>query len=369
MQYVEYASGNWMPNTVLERGGWYRIEFAYIEKYQGVPIICIEGSTVITRIPDADAPQLAPPQSEPLYGTHNTGVIPAIRVKIMKDVIPKSTAVFQMGDFADASKGARFLIWRNGAEGKQETLALGKTYLIYYPAISIYKGRETFIIAQGMWVEDDSDLTIPDSVIAGMQASVSASETVTVAGVITEVVGKIEQDYVTGVIYRCPAEGCKQILKTSMDGHECPVHGIQPNPKIDLRIKMFVDDGVRPYPMYLNRTLTESVTNISLEQAQEITADDPLRGATLHSMYEKKLCGRYVSVTGFWLENKFIASTVEIFGRDASAENRLLEEISALMFQAQSTEPLTPPPADGIPEEATPEERELMEELIAMGDE
>ena len=77
----------------------------------------------------------------------------------------------------------------------------------------------------------------------------------------------------SGIIKRCPVEGCNRALSRQ---NYCPIHEIQPKFVYDLRIKGWLDDGEKTHSILLQRDVVESLTGITLAEAQEIAENNPL---------------------------------------------------------------------------------------------
>jgi replication factor A1 len=96
----------------------------------------------------------------------------------------------------------------------------------------------------------------------------------------------------SGLIKRCPEEDCTRVLQNG----RCAEHG-EGDGEFDLRIKGVIDDGTTVQDVIFDREMTESLTGISLEKAQEM-AMDALDTSVVAEEMNERLLGQYYHVTG-----------------------------------------------------------------------
>ncbi len=72
----------------------------------------------------------------------------------------------------------------------------------------------------------------------------------------------------SGLIKRCPVEGCTRVLQNG----RCSEHG-EVEGEFDLRIKAVVDDGIDAHEVIFDKEATEELTGLSLEEAKEMAMD------------------------------------------------------------------------------------------------
>ena len=152
----------------------------------------------------------------------------------------------------------------------------------------------------------------------GELEAMGGGEGVLVEGVVLEVKKG------SGIIERCGAldngRSCNRVLQK----RECRIHGKQPKPVFDMRIKAVLDDGYGAATFFANREATEKVLGKSLAQAQE-EARDAMTVDVIQDQLVEKLTARRVVVRGKALSDEFglqiIASDLEFAPeKDVAAE-------------------------------------------------
>jgi len=73
----------------------------------------------------------------------------------------------------------------------------------------------------------------------------------------------------SGLIKRCPEDDCTMVL----DGTKCREHGSVDEPEWDLRMKLAVTDGAEDEVYIADQDVTETLTGLTLEEAQEKAMD------------------------------------------------------------------------------------------------
>ena len=127
----------------------------------------------------------------------------------------------------------------------------------------------------------------------------------------------------SGVIMRC-----SQCSRTILN-NECSVHG-KVDGKIDLRLKLVVDDGTGSVSSVLNKELTEKLLGKTLEECKEMDENELLNGIN------KTLFARRISLRGNALGDDFgtniIAKDVKFVDIDLKEEaDKLFKEVEELL--------------------------------------
>ena len=102
-----------------------------------------------------------------------------------------------------------------------------------------------------------------------------------------------------------PVEGCNRALSRQ---NYCPVHEIQPKFVYDLRIKGWLDDGEKTHNILLQRDVVESLTGMTLAEAQEIAENNPLGMDEVFLQMRDKVLGRYITCHGREIENRVLVN-------------------------------------------------------------
>ncbi|OGS40732.1 MAG: hypothetical protein A3K77_04435, partial [Euryarchaeota archaeon RBG_13_31_8] len=127
----------------------------------------------------------------------------------------------------------------------------------------------------------------------------------------------------SGVIMRCPQ--CNRTLQNN----ECSVHG-KVEGKIDLRLKLVVDDGTGSVSSVLNKELTEKLLGKTLEECKSMDENELLNDIN------KTLFTQRVSLRGNALGDEFgtniIAKDVKLVDFDTKDDaEKLIKEIEELL--------------------------------------
>jgi replication factor A1 len=76
----------------------------------------------------------------------------------------------------------------------------------------------------------------------------------------------------------------------------------------DLRIKGWLDDGEKTHNILLQRDVVESLTEMTLAQAQEIAENNPLGMDEVFLQMRDMVLGRYITCHGREIENRVLVN-------------------------------------------------------------
>jgi len=125
----------------------------------------------------------------------------------------------------------------------------------------------------------------------------------------------------SGLIRRCPM--CNRAL---MKG-TCMEHG-NVEGAYDLRIKAVLDNGTVVQEALLNREITESISEITLDEAKEMAVDALDQSVVLDEM-KKRLLGRYYTMSGSILDRYMLVENVQLLeGVPDNGIDALLREVT-----------------------------------------
>jgi replication factor A1 len=127
----------------------------------------------------------------------------------------------------------------------------------------------------------------------------------------------------SGVILRCSQ--CSRTLQNN----ECSIHG-KVDGKIDLRLKLVVDDGTGSVSSVLNKELTEKLLGKTLEECKSMDENELLNDIN------KTLFAHRISLRGNALGDEFgtniIAKDVKLVDLDLKEEaDKLFKEVEELL--------------------------------------
>jgi replication factor A1 len=273
VRFVIWAKGN--PARLNERQ-WFRFEAAVVDEYRGAISLKIHSGTTVTPLED-DRPLLPSivPVAELKPG------IGSVRVKVIEEWEVRHDRMLQTGLLGDESGRIKFIIWKE--EGK-EKLELNTVYTIYYASVDEYMGRNSLNLTTAMYIPEEGDIEINsgESTFTGSIVQISAG---------------------SGLIKRCPVEGCNRVLDRY---NSCTVHEIQSGYTEDLRIKGVIDDGHETRNILMQRPVVEALTGMTLEEAKEISVNNPLGLEDVLIRIKEQVLGRYIQCTGSEFDNTLL---------------------------------------------------------------
>ncbi|WP_424007691.1 replication factor A [Haloferax denitrificans] len=221
-----------------------------------------------------------------------------VRAKVVELWEPRSESVAQVGLLGDDSGRMKFIAFTTSElpeleEGK--SYALGNVVTDEYQGnFSVKLNRTTSITELDEEIEVGDDSTSVEGALVDIQSG-------------------------SGLIKRCPEEGCTRVLQNG----RCSEHGSVEG-EFDLRIKAVVDDGEEVHEVIFNREMTEELTGIELDEAKQM-AMDALDTTIVEEEMRGDLVGFYYRVTGPTLGRYVLANEVERLREPADAEELLIK--------------------------------------------
>jgi replication factor A1 len=275
MRFVVWAKANAPP---LNPGTWYRFESAVVDEYRGSANLKIHSGTTIRELA-RDTPLI--PETKPIREL--APGIGSVRAKVIQEWETTHDRMLQSGLLADESGTVKFVIWKE--EGK-EKLAPGGVYSIYYALIDEFGGRYSLNLTTAMIIQEESDIVV------------STGEA-TFTGALVHIAPG------SGLIKRCPVEGCNRVLSRQ---NYCPVHEIQPGFSYDLRIKGWLDNGNETREILVQREVTEQLTGMPLEEAKELAENNPLGMEEVFLRMRERILGRYFVCRGREIDSRMLVN-------------------------------------------------------------
>ena len=291
IRFVAWAKSN-APS--MTEGSWYRIESAVVDEFKGVPNLKIHSGTTVKEITE-DRSLI--PTPIPIRDLH-TG-IGGVRAKVIQEWDASHERMLQSGLLGDETGTIKFVIWK---EPGKEKLAVSAVYSIFYAQVDEFNGRLSLNLNTATIMQEDSDITVSGGEIA-------------VRGSIVHMAPG------SGIIKRCPVEGCNRALSRQ---NYCPIHEIQPKFVYDLRIKGWLDDGEKTHNILLQRDVVESLTGITLDAAKEIAENNPLGMDEVFLQMRDKVLGRYIVCHGRDIDGRLLVNRCERVKFETSEHAALL---------------------------------------------
>ncbi|KAB1186879.1 MULTISPECIES: replication factor A [Haloferax] len=221
-----------------------------------------------------------------------------VTAKVVELWEPRSDAIAQVGLLGDESGRMKFVSFTTSElpeleEGK--SYALGNVVTDEYQGnFSVKLNRTTSITELDEEVEVGDDSTSVEGALVDIQSG-------------------------SGLIKRCPEEGCTRVLQNG----RCSEHG-NVEGEFDLRIKAVLDDGTEVHEVIFNREMTEELTGIELDEAKQM-AMDALDTTIVEEEMRGDLVGYYYRVTGPTLGRYVLANEFERLRDPTDAEELLIK--------------------------------------------
>jgi len=219
-----------------------------------------------------------------------------LRVAVADLWEPQSESISQVGLLGDESGTTKFVAFETSdlpelTEG--ESYALGNVVTDEYEGdYSVKLNRTTSITELDEEIEVGDDSTTVEGALVDIQSG-------------------------SGLIKRCPEEGCTRVLQNG----RCNEHG-EGDGEFDLRIKGVLDDGGDVHEVIFDQEATEDLTGIGLEEAKQM-AMDALDTTVVADEMAEGVLGRYYRVTGPTLGRYVLVNEMESLG-GADAESTLI---------------------------------------------
>ncbi len=195
-----------------------------------------------------------------------------------------SDAVAQVGLLGDETGTIKFTKW---SKSDLPELDEGGVYELRNVVTDEYQGRFSVKLNRTTTITElDEDIDVGD-------------DAVEVEGALVDIQSG------SGLIKRCPEEGCTRVLQNG----RCSEHG-EVEGEFDLRIKGVLDDGENVHEVIFDREATENLTGITLEEAKEMAMDALDTTVVADEMREKTL-GHYYRVEGPTLGRYVLANEVD----------------------------------------------------------
>ena len=194
-----------------------------------------------------------------------------VTAKVVELWEPRSDAIGQVGLLGDETGTIKFTAW---AKSDLPELHEDRVYRLGNVVTDEYQGQYSVKLNRTTTVEEvDLEMEVGDNT--------------------TEAEGAlIDVQSGSGLIKRCPEEGCTRVLQNG----RCSEHG-EVEGEFDLRIKGVIDDGETVQEVLFDKEATEGLTGITLEEAQEM-AMDALDTSVVADEMRDQILGHYYRVSG-----------------------------------------------------------------------
>ncbi|MFB6118825.1 replication factor A [Halosegnis sp.] len=219
-----------------------------------------------------------------------------LRVTVADLWEPRSDSVSQVGLLGDESGTIKFVAFETSDLPKLEE---GASYALENVVTDEYEGDYSVKLNRTTTITElDEMVEVGD-------------DSVTIEGALVDIQSG------SGLIKRCPEEGCTRVLQNG----RCSEHG-EGEGEFDLRIKGVLDDGDEVNEVIFDQAATERLTGISLAEAKQM-AMDALDTTVVADEMAEGVLGRYYRVSGPRLGRYVLVDEMERLG-SADAESTLI---------------------------------------------
>ncbi|HVP95213.1 MAG TPA: nucleotide-binding protein [Methanoregulaceae archaeon] len=270
----------------LTAGRWYRFESAVVDEFKGALNLKIHSGTTVKEL-DGDGVLI--PVITPL--AELAPGVASVRAKVIQEWDTTHDRMLQSGLLGDESGTAKFVIWK---EDGKEKLVPGGVYNVYYALVDEFNGRYSLNLNTATIAPEEGDIEV-------------TSGSVTVQGVLVHMAPG------SGIIKRCPVEGCNRVLSRQ---NYCPVHEMQSGFRYDLRIKGWLDNGQQTHEVLLQKEAVENLTGMTLVESQDLAENNPLGMDEVFLRMRERILGRYLRCEGKEIDRRVLVNTCERTGFD-----------------------------------------------------
>lgn len=213
---------------------------------------------------------------------------------------PAHEEMTQQGLLGDETGRIKFTAWSNS---NVPSLEEGKSYKIRNVVTETYQGNTNIKFTSNTEIEElDEEIEVN-----------TGGEEVEVEGAF------VAMQNGSGLIKRCPEEGCTRVLQNG----RCSEHG-DVDGEFDLRIKGVLDDGDEVYEVIIDKETTEEITGIEFEEAREM-AMDALNSEVVAKEMRNILIGRYYRVKGGKAGRYILVDEIEQITETPDVESLLVK--------------------------------------------
>jgi len=228
-------------------------------------------------------------------------------VKLFEQDAKNSDKIYASGYVGDETGTIKFTIWKSTAP--EIEIVEGKCYRMDFTKTSVYNDKLS-IIANSSVCEIDKEIEVK-------------SNEIEIIGIFANVADN------SGVIRRCPVEGCGRVLDRR---NYCDVHERQLEAVYDLRIKGTIDTGVDTYYANVNAENVTKLTGYTLDEAIAIVKEDILGNERIYGDIVNKIVGKYYKFKCVDFGNNVMVLDAEPMGY-----KEFVDHIGAIKISEQTT--------------------------------
>jgi replication factor A1 len=221
-----------------------------------------------------------------------------LTVKVVDLWEPRSDAISQVGLLGDESGTIRFVAFETSDLPELEE---GAVYKLGNVVTDEYQGNYSVKLNRTTTITElDEDIEVGD-------------DSVTVEGALVDIQSG------SGLIKRCPEEGCTRVLQNG----RCSEHG-EVEGEFDMRVKGVLDDGTEVHEVIFGREATEDLAGLTLDEAKTM-AMDALDTTVVAEEIRADVLGRYYRVSGPTLGRYVLVDDFEQLTESVDVESALIK--------------------------------------------
>jgi len=221
-----------------------------------------------------------------------------VTVKVVDLWEPRSDAISQVGLVGDESGTIKFVAFDTSELPELEE---GAVYELGNVVTDEYQGNYSIKLNRTTSITKlDEEIEVGD-------------DTDTVEGALVDIQSG------SGLIKRCPEEGCTRVLQNG----RCSEHG-DVEGEFDMRVKGVIDDGASVQEVIFDREATEELSGITLDEAKSM-AMDALDTTVVAEEIREDVLGHYYRVSGPTLGRYLLVDEFEELTEPADAESVLIK--------------------------------------------
>jgi len=164
-------------------------------------------------------------------------------------------------------------------------------YKIFYTNVSIFNDQFSITLNGSTYLpEEGATISVPSQIteIQGMFVNIIPG---------------------SGLIKRCQVQGCGRPLSRQ---NICSEHDIQSTWEYDLRVRVWLDNGVQTWEVALPADVVTKLTGISMTAAQETAENNPLGPDAVLYEITDMLQGKYFECIGTLRGNRLFADECHV---------------------------------------------------------
>jgi len=306
---------SWRPLEGLEKGDVIAVQGAYTKEFRGeLQINFGDRCRIEKKEPDALPKVLTVFQevriggiAEGQRGLRVTGRI--LDVASREVNVQGEPKTIYGGTIADESGKIEFTSWHDHGLEADQVVTIEGGYVRSYRGVPQFNFDEEATVTAA-----EADLPPAEALDKAQHVSLGQLSERGGGNDVAVVASLLEVRQGSGLVFRCPHEGCSRVLVSG----QCRLHG-KGEGAADLRIKGILDDGTGSVNLVAGREITEALLGKDIDACLK-EAKEAFRHEIVQEQLEERITGRVYEVRGNVLSDEyglmFLARTMTPFKED-----------------------------------------------------